>query len=229
MVNRDEETYVITVPTNLKARITKGDSGTASFPRSTINRTVDDFRALLISCSRPLQEHQDPPGYLPGIEPGRMVPLQRTSTRTRQRLRNAFGRFCSCVPSSSLVGTRHMITRSLASMPKWILTARAVLKITQEQFLLVIIKAQNEAVSVLLQVLYALHQGHVQFLMGDYRTRVLDIHGPDAFPQVRAQRLGKDGLPRTILDGHAPAPTPSKRSSTCQRMTTANQRIPKTH
>ena len=61
---------------------------------------------------------------------------------------------------------------------------------------------------MLLQVLYALHQGNVQFLMGGYRTLVLDTHGPDAFPKVRAQRLGKDGLPRTILDGHAPDPNP---------------------
>ncbi len=47
----------------------------------------------------------------------------------------------------------------------------------------VIVQAQREAVSVLLQVLYFLHQGHIQFLAGDYRTRVLDTHGPDAFPK----------------------------------------------
>jgi hypothetical protein len=80
--------------------------------------------------------------------------------------------------------------------------ARTVLKITQEQFLPVIVKAQNEAVSVLLQVLYSLHQGHVQFLSGDYRARVLDVHGPDAF-RKRAPRLGKDELPHTFLDNHA--------------------------
>jgi hypothetical protein len=83
LVNRDEETYVITGPSNLKVRVTKenwntlrfntktsnpeyfpppylrpvvptvlletGDASTASFPRSTINGTVEDFRALLLA------------------------------------------------------------------------------------------------------------------------------------------------------------------------------------
>jgi hypothetical protein len=73
---------------------------------------------------------------------------------------------------------------------------------TQERFLPVIVKAQNEAVFIHLQVLYSLHQGHVKFLSGDYRARVIDVHGPDAFPK-RAPRQGKDGLPRTFLDNHA--------------------------
>ena len=37
--------------------------------------------------------------------------------------------------------------------------------------------------------------------MGDYRTRVLEAHGHDAFTaKVRAHKLGKDGLPRSIHD-----------------------------
>jgi hypothetical protein len=64
-----------------------------------------------------------------------------------------------------------------------------------------IVKAKDEAVSTILQVLYFLQQGHVQFLMGDYRTRVLEAHGHDAFTvKVRTQKLGKDGLPRSIHD-----------------------------
>ncbi len=62
--------------------------------------------------------------------------------------------------------------------------ARKILKTVQETCLAQILQAQHNAVSVLLQVLYFLHQGHVQFLMGDYRARVLDAHGSDAFPKV---------------------------------------------
>jgi hypothetical protein len=37
--------------------------------------------------------------------------------------------------------------------------------------------------------------------MRDYRTRVLEAHGHDAFTvKVRTQKLGKDGLPRAIHD-----------------------------
>ncbi len=64
-----------------------------------------------------------------------------------------------------------------------------------------IIKAQNEAVSTLLQVLYFLQQGHVQFLIGYYKARVIDAHGHDAFTaKVRSKKPGKDGLPRSIHD-----------------------------
>jgi hypothetical protein len=75
--------------------------------------------------------------------------------------------------------------------------AKLALELVQEQFLPRIIKAQHEAVSVLLQVLYLLQQGHVQFLMGDYKARVLEAHGFDALTtKTRAKKLGKDGLPR---------------------------------
>ncbi len=63
-------------------------------------------------------------------------------------------------------------------------TARAVLKTVQEQCLAVIVQAQREAVSVLLQVLYFLHQGHVQFLIGDYRARILNAVRGVPFPTI---------------------------------------------
>jgi hypothetical protein len=64
-----------------------------------------------------------------------------------------------------------------------------------------IVKAQSEATSVLLQVLYFLQQGHVLFLMGDYKTRVLEAYGSDAFAtKAKAKKLGKDGLARQILN-----------------------------
>jgi hypothetical protein len=44
----------------------------------------------------------------------------------------------------------------------------------------------------------------VQFLPGDYKGRLIDAHGPDAFPR-KAPRHGKDELPRTIQDIRAPA------------------------
>ncbi len=83
--------------------------------------------------------------------------------------------------------------------------AKAVLAFVEEQQLPAIIKLQDEAVSVLLQVLYALHQGRVQFLMGDYKTRVIEAHGREAFPS-RVLNRNKDRPPRAIQDVHVPAP-----------------------
>ena len=59
--------------------------------------------------------------------------------------------------------------------------------------------------SVLLQVLYALYQGRVQFLMGDYKTRVIEAHGREAFPS-RVSNRNKDKPPRAIQYVHVPAP-----------------------
>jgi hypothetical protein len=79
--------------------------------------------------------------------------------------------------------------------------AKLSLETVQERLLPAMVKAQNEAVSVLLQVLYFLQQGHVQFLMRDYKARVMETHGNDAFTsKVKTKKPGKDGLPRSIHD-----------------------------
>jgi hypothetical protein len=88
-------------------------------------------------------------------------------------------------------------------------SARLILEIIQEQQRLpVIVKAQTEAASILLMVLYTLQQEHVQFLIRDYKARVIDAHGHDAFTtKVRAKKLGKDGLPREVHDVNVPPPS----------------------
>jgi hypothetical protein len=69
--------------------------------------------------------------------------------------------------------------------------AKLALEYVQEQAPPRIVKARSEAVSTLLQVLYFLQQGHVQFLMGDYKTRVLEAYGIDAFAtKAKAKKLG---------------------------------------
>jgi hypothetical protein len=104
--------------------------------------------------------------------------------------------------------------------------ARKILKTVQETCLTEILQAQREAVSMLLQVLYSLHQGHVLFLMGDYRTRVLDIHGSDAALSPKGFRV-RAWLPLCTLGTFALLlTTPSKKKSICPKK--ATPRIPKT-
>ena len=77
--------------------------------------------------------------------------------------------------------------------------AKLVLKRVEEKVAPALVKLECEATSVLLQVLYALHRGHVQFLMTDYKSRIIDAY-PNAFARVRSPRLGKDGQPLKITN-----------------------------
>ena len=80
-------------------------------------------------------------------------------------------------------------------------TAKNTLDLVREQRLPAFVKAKDEAVSTILQVLYFLQQGHLQFLLGDYRTRIFEAHGHDALTvRVRTQKPGRDGLPHAIHD-----------------------------
>jgi hypothetical protein len=135
------------------------------------------------------------------------------------------------VLSSFRASTRHTISFAVACLDAEVdedlSKARTVLKTIQEQCLAVIVlQAQREAVSVLLQVLYFLHQGHVQFLIGDYRARVLDTHGPDAFPK----RAPRQGVVCTVhvQDIRSPACNTDQQKSTCPEKTTASLWIPRT-
>jgi hypothetical protein len=87
--------------------------------------------------------------------------------------------------------------------------AIAVLALVEDQHLPVINRLQEEAVSVLLQVLYFLHQGRVQFLGNDYRARLIEAHGQGILPK-KAPKPGKNRPPRVVQDGHAPAPNPEQ-------------------
>jgi hypothetical protein len=77
--------------------------------------------------------------------------------------------------------------------------AKFALKRVEEKVLPALVKLECEATSVLLQVLYALHRGNVQFLMADYKSRIIDAY-PNAFARVRPPRLGKDGQPLKITN-----------------------------
>ncbi len=84
--------------------------------------------------------------------------------------------------------------------------AKAVLALVEDQHLPTISKLQEEAVSVLLQVLYFLHQGRVQFLANDYRARLIEAHGQGALSK-KTPGPGKNRPPRAIQDiHHVPAP-----------------------
>jgi hypothetical protein len=183
----------------------EGASSTASFPRSTINRTLEDFRLLLLAPVLTKSKKISPEVY-------RALSLNSPSgadsasdQATAPKRIATFLQLCAAFVPCDHSAYDQVVFPLDAEVDTNADKAKADLALVQDQQLLPIIsKLQDEAVSVLLQVLYALHQGHVQFLLGDYRGRLIDAHGSDAFP--KAPRLGKDGIPRNFQDGRPPTP-----------------------
>ena len=77
--------------------------------------------------------------------------------------------------------------------------SKTILKNATEKVLPALVQLECEAPSVLFQVLYSLHRGHVQFLAADYRSRIIEAY-PHAFAKIRPPKLGKDGQPLKITN-----------------------------
>jgi hypothetical protein len=177
------------------------DGSKASFPRSTITGTEDTFRTLLL---------------VPLLSKKNKVPLDvyralslniaseatsSTDKATAVKRISTFLRLCHLYIPCEREDYDESVHELEQEVSPDVRVAKRTLEVVQEQRLPAIVKAKNEAISVILQVLYFLQEGHVLFLAGDYRARVLEAHGHDAFTaKARATKLGKDGLPRAIHD-----------------------------
>ncbi len=136
---------------------------------------------------------------------------QSTDKATAPKRISAFLRLCALYIPCEFEGYEDAVKTLDSEVDPDLRKAKIILEIIQEQNLSVIVKAQNGAVSVLLQVLYFLQRGHVQFLMGDYKARILEAHGHDAFTaKVKTKKPGKDGLPRSIHEVDSSNLTPGQ-------------------
>jgi hypothetical protein len=241
-VNREDESYVIQGPTNIRTRVTTenwatlrfntktmspeyfhssylspvltvltedGDVSKATFPRSTITGTLENFRALLL---------------VPLLSKANKIPLdvyralslnlasealRPTDKATAPKRISTFLQLCELYIPCEFDDYADAVVRLDSEVDSDLRGAKLALEFVQEQSLPRIVKAQSDAVSTLLQVLYFLQQGHVQFLMGDYKARVLEAYGSDAFAKkAKTKKLGKDGLPRAVHDVNPPPKTP---------------------
>jgi hypothetical protein len=237
LVNREDETYVLTGPANLSVRVTTenwdtlrfntktfnseyfpvsylrpvptvsakdGDASTANFPRSTINGSLEDFRLLPLAPVLTKSKKISPEVYralrLDTSSGANSASDKATAPKRIATFLQLCANFIPCDHSSY-----DQAVYSLdAEVDTDVERAKAVLAFVEEQHLPAINKLQDEAVSVILQVLYALHQGRVQFLMGDYRARLIEAHGREAFPP-RASNRNKGRPPRVIQDVRVPA------------------------
>ena len=188
--------YLSPVPTSVE-----GDMSKATFPRSTIAGTVEEFRNILLV---PLLSNNN---KVP-VDVFRALSLNiaseathSTDKATAPKRIQAFLKLCALYIPFEHDGCDEAVLHLDSEGSHDIRAAKLSLELVQDKQLPAIVKAQNETVSVLLQVLYFLQQGHVQFLMRDYKARVIEAHGNDAFTaKVKAKKPGKDGLPRPIHD-----------------------------
>ena len=179
----------------------EGDLSKATFPRSTIAGTVEELRNLLLV---PLLSNNN---KVP-VDVYRALSLniasdatQSTDKATAPKRIQAFLKLCALYIPCEHDDYDAAVLHLDSEVSHDIRAAKLSLETVQERLLPAMVKAQNEAVSVLLQVLYFLQQGHVQFLMRDYKARVMETHGNDAFTsKVKTKKPGKDGLPRPIHD-----------------------------
>jgi hypothetical protein len=174
--------YLRPVPT-ISAK--DGQVSAASFPRSTINGTLEDFRLLLLAPVLTKNKKISPEVYRALSLDTASGAISASDKATAPKRIATFLRLCATFIPCDHVAYDQAVFSLDAEVDADVERAKAVLALVEEQQLPAIIKLQDEAVSVLLQVLYALHQGRVHFLMGDYRARVIEAHGQEAFPSKR--------------------------------------------
>jgi hypothetical protein len=188
-----------TGPVN-KDLLKRGFANGLSFPRSTITGTLEDFR-ILLRCSFLSKSNQIPAETYRALSLDLSSgALDATDKATAPKRISALLRLCSTfIPCEHAEYDDEAVQELNAEVADDLADAKLILEDVQGNFVPAIVKLESEAPSVLLQVLYALHLGHVQFLMAEYKSRIIEAY-PNAFARVRPPRLGKDGLPLKIKD-----------------------------
>jgi hypothetical protein len=194
--------YLEAVPTDpvnkeLSKRGYAADAKT--FPRSTITGTSKDFRELL-RCS-PLSKNNKV-----SMETYRALSLDiateafdAADKATAPKRISALLKLCAAFIPCEHVEYDDTVEELGAEIGDDLDDAKFTLKRVEEKVVPAFVKLECEATSVLLQVLYALHRGHVQLLMTNYKSCIIEAY-PNAFAKVRTPKLGKDGRPLKITN-----------------------------
>ena len=231
LVNREDETYALTSPGNLNVRVTKenwdtlrfnsktfnpeyfpasylrpvptvsakdGDASTANFPR-------EDFRSLLLAPVLVKSKKISPEVYRALSLDSSSEANSSSDKATAPKRIITFLQLCATFIPSDHSAYDQAVFSLDAEVDADVERAKAVLAVVEDQHLPTINRLQEEAVSVLLQVLYFLHQGRVQFLVNDYRARLIEAHGQGALPK-KAPGPRRNRPPRVIQDIHVSAP-----------------------
>ncbi len=191
-----------------------------SFPRSTITGTLKYFREMLRCSVYSKSKKISAETYRALSLDLSTEALDATDKATAPKRISAFLKLCAKFIPCEHAEYDEMVEELNDEVCDDVVDAKFILKRTEDKFMPTIVKLECEATSVLLQVLYALHREHVQFLMADYKARIVEAY-PHAFAKVRPPRLGKDELPKRIKDVNNtnPNPNPENQVLSTQRPT----------
>jgi hypothetical protein len=166
-----------------------------SFPRSTITGTLEELR-ILLRCSPFSKSTKISAETYQALSLDLSTEaLDVTDKATTPKCISAFLRLCAAFIPCEHAEYDEAVEKLNAEVADDLAAAKLILEDVQGSIVPAVAELdESKAPTVLLQVLYALHLGHVQFLMADYKTRIIEAY-PHAFAKVRPPRLGKDGLP----------------------------------
>jgi hypothetical protein len=189
--------YLNPVPTGPSLEDPEAD---VSFPRSTITGTVEELRLLLkvpLLKAKKISSEIFKALSLPGPTGASNVADERTASK---RIR-VFLKLCAVFIPCQHEDYYHAVAQLDAELHSDASAALQPYLHVRDEILVNIGKRVETAVSVLLQALYALQQGHVQYLLREYRNTLVDQFGPDALPPDRNEKPARRKVKSRISSG----------------------------
>jgi hypothetical protein len=160
----------------------------ASFPRSTITGTIEDLRLLLKVPLLIKSKKISPEVYKALSLDGSSEAPNAADERTAPKRIRIFLKLCSVfIPCEYEDYYRAVAQLDVELNPEFLVAVQPY-NVVRDEILGGISSRIGTASSVLLQVLYTLQHGHVQYLLGEYRTAFVDAFGPNSLPHEKTAR-----------------------------------------
>ena len=170
-----------------------------TFPKSTITGTLKDFSELLRCSPLSKKNRVSAETYRAlSLDIATEAPDAADKATAPKRI-STFMKLCAKLIPCEHTKYDDAVRELEDEVGDDVEDAKFTLKSVEEEVLPALFKLECESPSVLLQVLYSLQRGHVQFLAADYKSRIIEAY-PHAFAKIRPPKLGKDGQPLKITN-----------------------------
>jgi hypothetical protein len=196
--------YLCPIPTGLSL---DNPQANATFPRSTITGTLEEFRQLLKVPLLSKSKKISPEIYKALSLEGPSGAANAADDETAPKRIRVFIKLCSVFIPCGYDEYYHAIAQLDVEVNPDLMVAWQPFLQVRDEILVTIANYKARAPSVLLQVLYSLQEGHVQYLLRQYREAFVDLFGANAVPRDRTAPAPRGstarisaGPPRTLRD-----------------------------
>ena len=196
--------YLFPIPTGLSL---DNPQANATFPRSTITGTLEEFRQLLKVPLLSKSKKISPEIYKALSLEGPSGAANAADEETAPKRIRVFIKLCSVFIPCGYDEYYHAIAQLDVEVNPDLMVAWQPYVQVRDEILVTIANYKARAPSVLLQVLYSLQEGHVQYLLRQYREAFVDLFGASAVPRDRTAPAPRGstarisaGPPRTLRD-----------------------------